>query len=838
MNPYDSQMTSTSFHTVIRRCGVIAVIGAGAVALAIVYASCIDAPLEQCHNDHSCPPGYTCTLDGQNCVEIGTCGDSILSLEEVCDDGNNISGDGCSRDCNSKEICGNGVVDTYDMETRNEQCDCGESDESGAARGGPECNDKPNNDEDGFCTSQCVLHCGNGELSASESCDGTLFVGGLTCANFNHNMGRLTCTDSCTGIDIENCIKFLEFKEQSLPVQDGGGMPAPDAIPPQTFTGVWGTAANDVWAVGGAGAILHHDGTNWTVRKQGVKTEPLYGVWGQSDGDIYAVGKRVMSNNQEVGQVLRFDDQLDPAKDVEVMNLPPGTPALHAVWGRGDSDVFAVGDSGTILRYQSGDPSGWQQMTSTVTEDLLGLWGTDTQSADDVIIAVGERGTILKYSWTSETWIRQQSRTDIDLHAVWGSGPDNVFAVGFSIDNFNLDTVILQYHDDNVGWWPIPWSVPMTLTGVWGSGPHDVFAVAGSGDILHYNGSAWIRLEHVLRSPKAIWGYDENIVIAGEGIYKHDGYRFVSLVPVHSGLDSGWFATDGDTDSVDVFAAGHTGKLLHYDGIESREQQAYEYRFDDVWGLPVPPTISDPTRYYAYAVGTRIDRQCGVIASYDGATWMPLLDNCWENIAFTGVWGAEIMSGHVMWFVGVSELGDDVSSHIFRIENQRFPDWMNVVEDVRLRDVWGTGDNDLYAFGERGTIVHWDGSVWTNMEVPTTKTILAMGETSSNERYAVGTSGTIMVLDDDTWRDESVSELTDDLHSVWGTGMNDLFLVGTGAVWHKDNIGFTPVSARGLGSPRFIGGASAQQVYFVSEGGIHRLTRPVFTSEQVRTKTP
>src|SRR5262249_55187955 len=41
---------------------------------------------------------------------------------EVCDDGNERSGDGCSSDCRSNETCGNGVTDPIHME----RCDDGD----------------------------------------------------------------------------------------------------------------------------------------------------------------------------------------------------------------------------------------------------------------------------------------------------------------------------------------------------------------------------------------------------------------------------------------------------------------------------------------------------------------------------------------------------------------------------------------------------------------------------------------------------------------------------------------------------------------------------------------
>ncbi|PKN26136.1 MAG: hypothetical protein CVU65_06635 [Deltaproteobacteria bacterium HGW-Deltaproteobacteria-22] len=48
------------------------------------------------------------------------CGDGNINVGEVCDDGNNVGGDGCSANCLSTEVCGNAITDP------GEECD-GES---------------------------------------------------------------------------------------------------------------------------------------------------------------------------------------------------------------------------------------------------------------------------------------------------------------------------------------------------------------------------------------------------------------------------------------------------------------------------------------------------------------------------------------------------------------------------------------------------------------------------------------------------------------------------------------------------------------------------------------
>ena len=68
--------------------------------------------------------------------------------------------------------------------------------------------------------------------------------------------------------------------------------------------------------------------------------------------------------------------------------LPQGN-TLRGLWVSGASDVWAVGQAGTILHW---DGSAWTSVPSGTTNGLLGVWGS---GASDVW-AVGERGAILE----------------------------------------------------------------------------------------------------------------------------------------------------------------------------------------------------------------------------------------------------------------------------------------------------------------------------------------------------------------------------------------------------------------------------------------------------------
>src|SRR5690606_8723834 len=89
----------------------------------------------------------------------GTTGDG-----EVCDDGNNASGDGCRSDCRSDETCGNGIIDYAAGEIGdgdaacNATCDgvtgCGEGPPVAPGEPGTACDDGNTSSFDG-CDASC-----------------------------------------------------------------------------------------------------------------------------------------------------------------------------------------------------------------------------------------------------------------------------------------------------------------------------------------------------------------------------------------------------------------------------------------------------------------------------------------------------------------------------------------------------------------------------------------------------------------------------------------------------------------------------------------------------------
>src|SRR5688572_10028727 len=132
--------------------------------IGLLVAGCVDQPgAIVCPTGIVCPDGSTCAAAQPVCI-INPCGNGRVDTGETCDDGNILSGDGCSPTCGN-ESCGNGLVEP-----------------------GERCDDNNTTNGDG-CSGDCLSleECGNGIIdvktggSASERCDDGNTVAGDGC---------------------------------------------------------------------------------------------------------------------------------------------------------------------------------------------------------------------------------------------------------------------------------------------------------------------------------------------------------------------------------------------------------------------------------------------------------------------------------------------------------------------------------------------------------------------------------------------------------------------------------------------------------------------------------
>ena len=106
--------------------------------------------------------------------------------------------------------------------------------------------------------------------------------------------------------------------------------------------------------------------------------------------------------------------------------------------------------------------------TSSVPVPLFDVWSS-TVGAD--LVAVGLGGAIYRRSAGEEAWVAEQSGTNQDLYALYGTGPSDLFAVGAR------GTVV---HFDGIAWSPRPSSTARDLFGVSGTDEGGLVVAGGT----------------------------------------------------------------------------------------------------------------------------------------------------------------------------------------------------------------------------------------------------------------------------------------------------------------------------------------------------------------------
>ena len=459
----------------------------------------------------------------------------------------------------------------------------------------------------------------------------------------------------------------------------------------------------------------------------------IFGMWGYSASDIWAVGER--------GTILHYNGSV-----WSEMTPTVSTTYLRDVWGSGPSDVWAVGTY-IVFRYNGFE---WTQFDNLGTIKY-GVWGA---AAADVW-AVGSGGSIHNFNGTA--WSSVTSPTTMSLNDVWGSASNNVWAVGRS------GTII--YYNGSIWSDVTPGLTTNDLQAVWGSSGSDVWAVGVSGTVLHYDGSSW---SEVVSAPSSsyysVWGTSPtNVWLGNNGsdLFHWDGSAWTPYTSATSGVVYDmWGATASD-----VWLGTSNGAITHYDGSswsDATPRLTY-HDINDVWAS----NSND-----IWAVGTQ------TVLHYDGGSW----SNATPGGFTSYFYGAGGTGPDDIWAVGYRGL-------VYHYDGGSWTDQSPVVTSSTLRNVWAGAPNDAWAVGDDGTVIHYDGTNWVD-ESPGVGDPYLRGVWGSapDDIWVIGNNGTLLHYNGTAWTDSSRSftsggnalQTDGSLSAIWGSGPNDIWIVGGG----------------------------------------------------------
>jgi hypothetical protein len=458
-------------------------------------------------------------------------------------------------------------------------------------------------------------------------------------------------------------------------------------VPGGQLFGVWGRSEEEVYAVGGkagTGSVWRYGGNTWTEMTLPPSTALLRAVWG-TDTKVFAVGDAV----QNVGTVVIYDGTWKPSgvpanKDLTsvwgtaanyvfaVGNTPandsaapeakifyynglqwveqpiPFTEELHGISGRAQNEVFAVGarPGSNILFY---DGASWAPMVSGVNGKVLGL--ASVHAGPSGVFAAKRPNLLLEYNdagWAETLY------TAGEIRGIWATGPDYAISVGDG----------LFFHElVNGNWGSVPyppcWGTTTTfVSDVWGSSPRDVWIVGPYGKLLRRTTG-------------------------------------VSCVDIPSGK---WIHDVWGSGPNDVFAVGASGdgtqaNLVHFDGNTwsdwSDRVMPLVPRLDGVWGFSATNV---------YAVGD------SKVLHYNGSTWSDAGLVTTEKLG--AIWGSSPTD-----IFAVGSNGAIFHSDGSTWTRMFVPVGLSAPTDASWTKVHGTGPNDVYVVGSR-TMMRYDGSSW------------------------------------------------------------------------------------------------------------------------------
>lgn len=139
--------------------------------------------------------------------------------------------------------------------------------------------------------------------------------------------------------------------------------------------------------------------------------------------------------------------------------------------------------------------------------------------------------------------------------------------------------------------------------------------------------------------------------------------------------------------------------------------------------------------------------------------------------------------------------------------------------EYSLNGIWGSSESNIFAAGDAGIILHYDGADWNAMNSSISENLKAIWGISDSDMFAVGDAGIILHYDGTDWVLVN-SGTENNLCAVWGHG-NSVFAAGeNGTVLHYDGTDWNPADTGIFEKLNGIWGTSASDVFAVGDAGI------------------
>lgn len=540
-----------------------------------------------------------------------------------------------------------------------------------------------------------------------------------------------------------------------------------------TLYGVWGSSADDVWAGGAASMLMHWDGRRWTSYQ-----DQVHPVAGQERGDIRVIkgdGTRVLLAGDSIAPHELTDAGWSPQGGTKVRTLVdlafgPGGPLVMedygTVWanppawntevspahpGRANS-LFVHGDECSLV------------MTNTTRGEVWGcdgglLWSVD--GGESWFHGIQwQQGSERRLAMARAIWRLEAdggvsplggNDRNVEYLSVSLVGSDGGFLAGTQCGIADLSGALLDIGCQLAG---------TTLYGVSAFADGGGWAVGDQGLLVYQRGpSSWSLDQRVSReSLNALWIGDAGVVFAGS-----EGFHFLetgatwavggSSDVVHMGGARWWFTsrsgsiyeTNGGADPTFVFSGSTplNGILLSGGEAWAFGDDIMLSRQGDGGWAPTGPAGTGVSWIRGVRVGGMV-----VVVGYGAKVAIGDADGGWRVPSIPGSYlfgGVGPANANTVWLVGN---GPSITRFDPATETLSPQDLHLKRGRGTLHDVWGFGEDDVWAVGDDGRAFHYDGSTWTSLTTGTDSAFTRVRgrvlPDGSKEVFLVGGAGVVL----------------------------------------------------------------------------------------------
>jgi hypothetical protein len=454
------------------------------------------------------------------------------------------------------------------------------------------------------------------------------------------------------------------------------------------------------------------------------------------------------------------------------LNLP-----LFEVAADTSGNLWAVGDQGRITQF---DGSTWQEHDSGTSANLRAVLPLD----DGRVLVAGAGGAALIFE--ENRWSSIETNTGCPIVSMAQLGDDSIIAVGgeYDLDAGEFRGRLFLYREQQ--WQPIDTEQPLPrLRRVRRCG-EQLLICGDSGTAFRWTAEGARRLPTRLRYDlhDVICLDDTSVLICGDGatvLQERPAQPGEKTESVHQKQQ--WkTVSNGETNHTlrtiwvigkeQLIAAGDAGTVLHIDG-------------DQLTLRKTPQQL----RIHGLwgSSGKNVFGVCdnATILHFDGDDW---------SVAYQGNVDTALLAITGFGPHDIFAVGD--SGYTLRYDGLM---WRQIETGVQqeLYGLWGQDSQHLLAVGGGGLVLRWNGDRWKSFSAGTDQDLYGVGGSGLTRLFLAGLAGTLIRFEDNAWH-RDFSGVRSDLHTVganegvfYAVGSNGTILRNRDGIWEPENSGCT-----------------------------------------------